>query len=253
MERLWNHLFFNELKAEPENHSVILTEAPLCPTKEREKAAEVLFEAFRIPALYIAATSVLALYSSGRTTGLVVDSGQDVTWTVPIFEGYKLGRHIEKSPIAGGALTRYLGSLLAARGYILSTPRELDLLNGLKESVCYVAADYERAAAQTTKEGLTPYALPDGQEVLLCAEPVMCPELLFDPSRAGADPTPAIGVDRMCVGSIGQCDPEIQGELYGHVVLAGGTTLFRGLGGADPGGCPGALPKRSPQRAPRPN
>lgn len=49
-----------------------------------------MFETFRVPAFYLSIQAVLSLYSSGRTTGLVLDAGDGVTHTVPIFEGYSL-------------------------------------------------------------------------------------------------------------------------------------------------------------------
>ena len=49
--------------------------------------AEIMFEQFNVPAMYVAIQAVLALYSSGRTSGMVMDSGDGVTHAVPIFEG----------------------------------------------------------------------------------------------------------------------------------------------------------------------
>jgi len=51
---------------------------------------EIMFETFNVPSLYVACQAVLSLYSTGRTTGLVLDSGEGVTSTVPIYEGYAL-------------------------------------------------------------------------------------------------------------------------------------------------------------------
>lgn len=60
-----------------------------------------MFETFNVPSLYISISAVLALYSSGRTTGIVVDSGAGVTNTVPIYEGYALPHAIKTMNIAG--------------------------------------------------------------------------------------------------------------------------------------------------------
>ena len=45
------------------------------PKENKEKTTEAMFETFNVPSLFISISAVLALYSSGRTTGLVVDSG----------------------------------------------------------------------------------------------------------------------------------------------------------------------------------
>jgi len=84
MEKVWHHTFYEELQVAPEEHPVLMTEAPLNPKENREKITEVLFETFNVPAFYLSISSVLALYASGRTTGTIVESGDGVTHTVPI-------------------------------------------------------------------------------------------------------------------------------------------------------------------------
>lgn len=230
MERLWNHTFYNELKIEPEAHPMLLTEVALNSMKNREKATEVLFESFAVPGLYIATSAVLGLYSSGQTTGLVVESGKDVTMTVPIFEGYTLTRHIHKSKIAGEAITRYLNSLLMARGYNFTTVNEIDIVNFMKESICFTATDYE-SALDNCKSGhdtAVKYPLPDGQDILVHEERFKCTELMFNPMLFNADPQ-ATGLDKMCFESIGKCDAEIRKEMYRYMLLSGGNTLFNGV------------------------
>jgi actin len=91
MEAIWNHCYYNELRVTPEDHPVLLTEAPLNPRKNREQMLGIMFETFQVPAMYIKIQAVLSLLASGRTTGLAVDCGDGVTHTVPIYEGYSVG------------------------------------------------------------------------------------------------------------------------------------------------------------------
>ena len=88
MEKVWNHTIYKELRVAPEEHPVLMTETSLNPKLNREKMTQIMFEVFNVPCLYVNVQPVLALYASGRTSGVVVDSGEGVTHTVPIHEGY---------------------------------------------------------------------------------------------------------------------------------------------------------------------
>jgi len=119
MEKVWQYTFANQLQVSPEqaNMPVLLTDTPLNSKAQREKMAEMMFETFKVPSLYIATRAVLSLYAAGRTRGLVVQAGAGVCHAVPVFEGYALPHAITKLEVGGGDLTEYLRKVLASKGY----------------------------------------------------------------------------------------------------------------------------------------
>mmetsp|Transcript_11856 Transcript_11856/g.11508 ORF Transcript_11856/g.11508 Transcript_11856/m.11508 type:complete len:418 (+) Transcript_11856:141-1394(+) len=241
MERMWQRCIFEYLRCEPEDHYVLLTEPPLNPPENREYTAEIMFETFNVPGLYIAVQAVLALAASWTSnqrslTGTVIDSGDGVTHVIPVAEGYVIGSCIKHIPLAGRTITQYIQQLMRERKEPVPAEDSLEVAKRVKEMYSYVCPDLAKEFARfddkpekhfKSYEGIRkstglPYRCDVGYERFLG------PEVFFNPEIFSSDfitPLPDV-VDE----SIVKCPIDVRRGLYKNIVLSGGTTMFKDFG-----------------------
>ncbi|ODN79737.1 actin-2 [Cryptococcus amylolentus CBS 6039] len=226
MERIWGWVYGEGLKALSEEHPVLLTEAPLNPRQNRDIAAQIFFETFNVPAFFTSVQAVLSLYSSGRTTGIVLDSGDGVTHAVPVFEGFSMPHAVRRIDLAGRDITDHLQLLLRKSGHNLHTSAEKEVVRTIKEKTCYLAmnpAKEEKDQGGAWEE----FRLPDGKVIQLGTERFLAPEILFNPEIVGQEYP---GVHQVIVDSINRTDLDLRKSLFSNIVLSGGSTLCTGFG-----------------------
>lgn len=242
MEKYWQRCIYEYLACDPEEHYMLLTEPPLNTPENRELTAEIMFETFNVPALYIAVQAVLALCASMLSskkksksiTGTVIDSGDGVTHIIPVFEGYVIGSCIKHIPLAGRDVTNFILDQLRSRGEYMPAEDALDIAKTIKERYCYVCPDivkeykkydlegkkfrqYEGVHTRTGKN----YTVDVGYERFLG------PEIFFNPEIFSSDfttPLPEV-VD----STIQACPIDTRRPLYSYITLSGGSTMFKGF------------------------
>jgi centractin len=221
MELIWQQVI-NKLKVNTEDHPLLLTESPLNPKRHREQCAQIFFETFNTPAMYLSIQAILALYSSGRTTGVVMDSGDGVTHVVPVYNGFSLPGSIKRMDIAGRDITEQLQLLLQKNGILLQTSAEKEIVREIKEKYCYISSYSMNEQVEEQS-----YRLPDGQVIRVGNERHRATEILFRPELIGSE---SVAIHSLIYDSIQKVDIDLRPSLYQSIVLSGGTTMIRGFG-----------------------
>jgi centractin len=233
MERIWTYVYDHELKTLSEEHPVLLTEPPLNPRQNRDMAAQILFEQFNVPAIYMSIQAVLSLYAGGKTTGIVLDCGDGVSHAVPVYEGFAVPNSIRRIDVAGRDVTENMQLQLRKAGHVFHTSAEKEIVRIMKEKVSYVAIDPKKEEKDWTsgvwkaEKKEIEYQLPDGHKIKLGAERFRAPEILFEPGLIGLEYP---GVHQIVVDAINRTDMDLRKNLFGNIVLSGGATLCKGFG-----------------------
>ena len=133
-----------------------------------------------MPAVYLGVDAVMSLYAEGRTTGMVVQSGQAITAAVPIIEGRVQREAALSENLGGREVTQSLMKALS-----LTTSAEQDIVRDMKAKFCYVALDFEQEMKKATSSLVKTYELPDGKILTIDNERFKCPEAIFNPALIG--------------------------------------------------------------------
>lgn len=227
-QHLWDYTFKERLKIDTKSSKILLTEPPMNPTENRKKMVSTMFETYGFQSVYVAIQAVLVLYAQGLMTGVVVDSGDGVTHIVPVWDGVCLPHLVKRLDVAGRNITTYLIRLMLLRGYAFNRTADFETVRQIKEKLCYVGYDLElekRLALETTVT-VENYTLPDGRVIKVGRERFEAPEALFNPSLVDVDKP---GVSRMIHDVINAAELDLRSDLYQHIVLSGGSTMYPGM------------------------
>jgi len=209
MEKLWQRCIFQKLRCDPEEHFFLLTEPPMNTPENREYTAEIMFETFNVPGLYIAIQAVLALAaswtaenSSKSMTGTVIDSGDGVTHVIPVVDGYVIGSCIKHIPLAGSDITAFVKQELQNRGEPVPLHMKMEVAKAVKENFCYVCPNVEKEKDKYKSKPEKYYKVYEDINLLtrerftikVGYEAFLAPELFFQPKLFNREFTTPLSV-----------------------------------------------------------
>lgn len=238
IERFWQRSIYHMMRVAPEEHDFLLTEPALNPPESREQMAEIMFETFNVKGLYIGVQPVLALYgancwsSRSDMTGTVIDSGDGVTYVIPVAHGYAISSCIKQIPFAGKDITKLIAKQLRDRGEAIAQEDLLDVARVIKEQYSYVCKDFNAETAIYNNPSSDKYKLYEGTgkftgnriNVRVGIERFLGPETFFNPAKLTKDWDKPI--DEVVDMAIQSCPIDLRRDLYSNIVLSGGSTLF---------------------------
>ena len=219
-------------------HPILITEPLLNPYINREKIASALFENLSAPAIFFASQPILSLFSTSNTSGVILESGEGVTQSCIVYEGYSIPNSYIRNNYGGRDVTDYFQTLLKKQGYSFSTTSEFEIVRKMKEEICFTAignsnsvlsnmsGHFDLGGNKNKSESSNTYNLPDGNAIKIGEEKCIAPEILFNPSIIGSE---YLSFQEMIVTSINKVDIDLRKNLYTNVLISGGNTLFKGI------------------------
>ncbi|KAJ5067750.1 actin cytoskeletal 2a [Anaeramoeba ignava] len=228
MEKIWNHILFDELKIVTEESLGLITESPLTPKANREKVVQIIFETYNLRGFYYLITAQACLYSIKKPTAFIIEIGKSCYLT-PVYDTYCLPHATQILNIGGDDLTKYLGNLIFQNQYSSFQSKisfEYQLLQKIKEEFCYVALDLNEETKNFEKNPENfekTLEISNDKNFKIGKERFLVPEILFNPSIINRN---SPGISSLILKSIERCDIDIRDDFYHNIILAGGSSLF---------------------------
>eukprot|EP01117_Protostelium_nocturnum_P011055 TRINITY_DN4008_c0_g2_i1.p1 TRINITY_DN4008_c0_g2~~TRINITY_DN4008_c0_g2_i1.p1 ORF type:complete len:400 (+),score=127.36 TRINITY_DN4008_c0_g2_i1:471-1670(+) len=261
MEKIWDHCLRGSLGVETKEHPILLAESTFNTKAIREQTAEIMFEKFETPALFIAKDAVLTCFANGKSSGLVLDSGGSSTRATPVHDGYVLHKAMIKTRVGGEFLTEHYAKSLESKQvairphYLIQSKKEIrigefevilkdlphvhesykqfearQIIRDVKESIFRVS-DFAFDPEANANIPAISYELPDGNTIEVGTDRFYFPELLFNPSLLNKNSeilpeSECLPIQNMIADSIAKCDQDIRKELFSTIITTGGNTIF---------------------------
>ena len=226
-DSLFHYIFQEKLQVDEVNYKIFLISSIFTSTKEQEMIAQILFEKFHVFNLLFEPQSVMALYSTEKTSGLIVNSGEMSTEIVPIYEGYIISDCINEFPIGGYEITKNFVEKYKNDFEVNDVCNKYYMAQKIKEKYTEIFPSHEEYENIMKKEmNKKEYNLPDGNIIEIGKEIYEIPESIFHPEIFNIKSN---NLPQMIVDSINKCDISIRKELLNNIILGGGNTCIKGF------------------------
>ena len=170
------------------------------------------------------------MFSTSSTSGTILESGEGVSQSCVVYEGYSLPNSYERYDYGGGEVSEYLKKMLKMKGYNFYESNVYGLLNDMKEKYCFFIPEKLKLDYENVKKALNfkkiNYYLPDGNTVLLGDERILASEILFKPELIGKE---FLGLNDIVLSAINKVELQLRPKAFENIVLSGGNTAMKGL------------------------
>ena len=261
MEKYWHTSIYNYLKCDPQEHYFVLTESLMNLPENRETIAEIFFDTFNVPGLYIGLQAFFAFFGYSKIvyedsdvemdfvqekaikslTGLVVDSGDSETHIVPICDGFVDGSNIRHIPVAGRKITKFMEQMIKKRGEKICNEDLYFATTELKEKYGYLTKDLLEEFSKFDKKMVVNGKLEQSCKfkkfegvgkiskvpfsINIGYEVFLGPESVFYPEII--EEKYKSSLDESIDLAIQASDFDYRRRLYANIVTCGGNTLFK--------------------------
>ena len=222
-----NHIFYNLLRIEHLSHyPIIYAEHPFVPKETKQYISRLLYETHGVRSLIMMESPLLSNFSVGLITGLVIESGDGVTWIAPVINGQVQHQAVQKLLLSGIDVNHNLQNLLMRDGINIQSSSAEEIIKQIKEKNCYFVLDPASPPVLSSSDILT-YPMPDGtikeipNRILYEA-----PEVMFQPTMLGYN---VLNIPQAIIYSLQLISNEYWAELLGHIVLSGGNASYSGF------------------------
>ncbi|MBY8983050.1 MAG: zinc ribbon domain-containing protein [Candidatus Lokiarchaeota archaeon] len=223
--QILNHILYTLLRIQnPLDYPIIYIENTFQPKDIKEYIARVFFETHQINNLIMVPSPILSCFSVGLTSGLVIESGDGITWIVPIINGQIISQAVQRLNLAGMDVSNNLKALLMREGINISSSAVDEIIKEIKEKNCYFILDPDKPSKGG--ENIM-YPMPDGSTVKIPDHILYsATEVLFQPSMIGSN---SPGIQHAIITCLQNVSQEYWADLLSHVVLSGGNLSHSGF------------------------